>query len=101
LNGRFGDFVQSGNEKSVQTWIKGGRMGVNFYLDRERMLEEVERCVALDRLDNLLSFCNSCSFKAFKASRLPECLNCKVQRGINALQRRKTNGVAQVAGIKK
>jgi hypothetical protein len=64
-------------------------MSVNFYLDRKQMFKEVEQCILLDRLDTLMSFCNSCSFKVVKNNRIPECNDCRVQRGIKAVRKKK------------
>jgi hypothetical protein len=60
-------------------------MGVHFYLNRERMFKEVDQCIALSRLGTLMSFCNSCLFKLVEERPVPECHDCKVQRGIKTL----------------
>jgi hypothetical protein len=62
-------------------------MGVNFYLSRERMFKEVDQCIALNKLETLMSFCNSCHFKILEDMPVPECHKCKVQRGIKTLSR--------------
>jgi hypothetical protein len=64
-------------------------MSVNFCPDRERMFKEVEQCIILDRLENLISFCNSCSLKDFNGRPVPECRECKIQRGIKTVSKKK------------
>jgi hypothetical protein len=66
-------------------------MGIHFCLNRERMFKEVAQCIALGRLGTLMSFCNSCSFKLVEDGPVPECHNCKIQRGIKTLLNREKN----------
>jgi hypothetical protein len=69
-------------------------MSVNFCPDRKRMFKEAEQCIILNRLDSLMSFCNSCLFKLSRKIRFSECHDCKIKRGIKTLQR-KNEGAKQ------
>ena len=72
-------------------------MSVNFYLNREQMSKEVEQCIALNRLETLMSFCNSCVLKIFENRLIPECHECKVGRGIKTVsKKRKVRNVESV-----
>lgn len=71
-------------------------MSINFSLSRERMLKEVEQCVALNRLDNLMSFCNSCSLD-YECRPIPECRKCRVWQAIRRVSVRKVAEAAKIA----
>jgi hypothetical protein len=71
-------------------------MSINFSLNRERMFKEVAQCVALNRLDSLMSFCNSCSLN-YEGHPFPECMKCKVWQGIRTVSTRKVTGVTRRA----
>ncbi len=66
-------------------------MAINFYLNREQLSKEIDRCVASRKRDVLLSFCRCCIYNIFDESTIvTECFKCGVQHGIlkmsNALQ---------------
>jgi hypothetical protein len=63
-------------------------MDVKFYLLKERMVNEVDKCIALGRLDTLIGFCSSCLYKVFEDSPLSECHECKIYQGIKMLSGR-------------
>jgi len=66
------------------------KMSINFYPFREQLAKEVEQCIALGKLDTLLSFCNSCVFKMFEKRIEPECQTCMIKHGIaRAIQEKK------------
>jgi hypothetical protein len=57
-------------------------MSVVFYPNRDQMSKEVELCVKLNRLETLLSFCNSCMFKIFEFRFIRLCRACHVHQAI-------------------
>ena len=66
-----------------------GEMAFNFFPNREQMSKEVELCIAIGKLDTLLSICNSCVNKLFDNNSIPECCACKVQQGIIKVSNKK------------
>jgi len=64
-------------------------MAFNFFPNREQMSKEVELCIAIGKLDTLLSICNSCVNKLFDNNSIPECCACKVQQGIIKVSNKK------------
>jgi len=58
-------------------------MSVNFFPNRERMLKEIERCIASSKLDMLLGLCTCCVYSSYDEGPLvSQCLKCSVQQGI-------------------
>lgn len=64
-------------------------MSVNFNLSREQMSKEIDQCIALNRMDTLLSLCNSCVSSMLERRFEYECQNCKIRFGINKILSKK------------
>jgi len=65
-------------------------MRINFYPSKAQMVREIEKCVSAGKLDNLLSFCNSCVFTVFAKSKTQECRTCTIKQGIDKSIEKKT-----------
>jgi hypothetical protein len=63
-------------------------MSVVFYPNRDQMSKEVELCVKLNRLETLLSFCNSCMFKIFEFRFIRLCRACNVHHAITRVSKK-------------
>lgn len=62
-------------------------MSINFYPCRIKMSKEIGRCIAMEQLDTLLSFCNSCIYRIFEKAQVNECYTCEVQQAVRELER--------------
>jgi nucleosome binding factor SPN SPT16 subunit len=59
------------------------------------MFREIEKCVSEGKLDNLLSFCNSCVFTVFTKNRQQECRSCTVKQGIDKSIEKRTKNIRE------
>ena len=55
----------------------------NFYPSKPQMTREIERCIAADKVETLMSFCNSCVFTIFTKSNDPACGTCMIKQAIS------------------
>ncbi len=70
-------------------------MSVNFFPNRERMLKEIERCIASSKLDMLLDLCSCCVYNSYDEGPLvSQCLKCSVQQGIMKISDKRTTSDA-------
>ncbi len=61
-------------------------MAINFYLNREQLVKEIEQWVASSNLDAMLGFCRCCVNSLYEESTLVnECLKCSIQQGITKM----------------
>ena len=54
----------------------------NFYPSKAQMSREIEKCVAANKLETLMSFCNSCVFTILTKSNDPACGTCMIKQAI-------------------
>lgn len=64
-------------------------MSIHFTLSRGQISEKIDQCIALNRIDTLLSLCNSCVSSMLERRFEYECHNCKIRYGINKILVRK------------
>ena len=55
----------------------------NFYPSKPQMAREIERCAAANKLETLMSFCNSCVFAIFTKGNDPACRTCMIKQAIS------------------
>jgi hypothetical protein len=60
-------------------------MSVNFNISQKNLSKEVNQCIALYKMDTLLSFCNSCTSNILPRRINPECQACKITYGIQTI----------------
>lgn len=63
-------------------------MNLNFAPKREEMDREIEHCVELNRLDTLISLCNSCLNQRDETTTLSSCHTCTIQVGRETILKR-------------